>query len=61
MTYDYSVAKPGPIGPISWTEKTLKYAISIMSPSKVYIGLPGYGRVGSLLSMESAQFLLLQV
>jgi spore germination protein YaaH len=44
MTYDYSVAKPGPIGPISWTEKTLKYAISIMSPSKVYIGLPGYGR-----------------
>lgn len=44
MTYDYSVAKPGPIGPISWTEKTLKYAVSIMSPSKVYIGLPGYGR-----------------
>ena len=44
MTYDYSVAKPGPIGPISWTEKTLKYAVSIMSPSKVYIGFPGYGR-----------------
>ena len=44
MTYDYSVAKPGPIGPISWTEKTVKYAISVMSPSKVYIGLPGYGR-----------------
>jgi len=44
MTYDYSVARPGPIGPISWTEKTLKYAVSIMSPSKVYIGLPGYGR-----------------
>ena len=44
MTYDYSVAKPGPIGPIAWTEKTLKYAISIMSASKVFIGLPGYGR-----------------
>jgi len=44
MTYDYSVAKPGPIGPLSWTEKTVKYAVSIMSPSKVYIGLPGYGR-----------------
>lgn len=44
MTYDYSVAKPGPIGPISWTEKTLKYAVSIMPSSKVYIGLPGYGR-----------------
>ena len=44
MTYDYSVAKPGPIGPISWTEKTLRYAISIMPASKVFIGLPGYGR-----------------
>lgn len=44
MTYDYSVAKPGPIGPINWTEKTLLYAISIMPASKVYVGLPGYGR-----------------
>ena len=44
MTYDYSVAKPGPIGPIAWTEKTLKYAISVMPASKVFIGLPGYGR-----------------
>lgn len=44
MTYDYSVAKPGPIGPIAWTEKTLKYAVSIMPASKVFIGLPGYGR-----------------
>jgi hypothetical protein len=44
MTYDYSVAKPGPMGPLSWTEKTIKYAISIMSASKVYVGLPGYGR-----------------
>ena len=44
MTYDYSVARPGPIGPIAWTEKTLKYAISIMPASKVFIGLPGYGR-----------------
>ena len=44
MTYDYSVAKPGPIGPIAWTEKTVQYAISIMPASKVFIGLPGYGR-----------------
>ena len=44
MTYDYSVARPGPIGPIAWTEKTLKYAISIIPASKVFIGLPGYGR-----------------
>ena len=44
MTYDYSVARPGPMGPLTWTEKTIQYAISIMSSSKVYVGLPGYGR-----------------
>ena len=44
MTYDFSVAKPGPMGPLTWTEKTIQYAISVMSASKVYIGLPGYGR-----------------
>jgi hypothetical protein len=44
MTYDFSVAKPGPMGPLSWTEKTIQYAISVMSASKVYMGLPGYGR-----------------
>jgi spore germination protein YaaH len=44
MTYDYSTSRPGPIGPIAWTEKTLKYAVSIMPASKVYLGLPGYGK-----------------
>ena len=44
MTYDYSVAKPGPMGPITWVDKTVKYAMSVMSSSKIYIGLPGYGR-----------------
>ena len=44
MTYDYSVAKVGPIGPIAWTEKTVAYATSIMPASKVYVGLAGYGR-----------------
>jgi spore germination protein YaaH len=44
MTYDYSVAKPGPIGPLAWTERTIKYAVSIMPASKVYVGIPGYGR-----------------
>ena len=44
MTYDYSVANPGPIGPIAWTENTVKYATSIMPASKVFVGLAGYGR-----------------
>jgi len=44
MTYDYSTSRPGPIGPIAWVERTLKYAISVMPAAKVYIGLAGYGR-----------------
>jgi spore germination protein YaaH len=44
MTYDYSSSRPGPIGPLAWTEKTVKYAVSIMPASKVYLGLPGYGK-----------------
>lgn len=44
MTYDYSTSRPGPIGPLAWTEKTVKYAVSIMPASKVFLGLPGYGK-----------------
>ena len=44
MAYDYSVAKPGPIGPLAWAERSIQYAISIMPASKVYLGVPAYGR-----------------
>jgi len=44
MAYDYSTSTPGPIGPIQWTTNTVKYAISVMPASKVFIGIPGYGR-----------------
>ncbi len=44
MTYDYSVSKVGPIGPISWAERTVQYAVTVMPASKVYIGIAGYGR-----------------
>ena len=44
MTYDFSVGRPGPIGPLEWTESSLKYAISVMPASKVWVGIPGYGR-----------------
>jgi spore germination protein YaaH len=44
MGYDYSVARPGPIGPLAWTEKTIQYAVTAMPSSKVYLGLPGYVR-----------------
>ena len=44
MTYDYSTSSPGPIGPITWVDRTVNYAISVMPASKVFIGLAGYGR-----------------
>jgi spore germination protein YaaH len=44
MTYDYSVTSPGPIGPITWAEQAISYAVSVVAASKVYLGVPGYGR-----------------
>jgi hypothetical protein len=44
MAYDYSTVKAGPIGPLDWTEDAVKYAVSQMPASKVYVGIPAYGR-----------------
>lgn len=44
MTYDYSVANPGPIGPLSWVDQITKYASTLMAPSKIWVGVPTYGR-----------------
>lgn len=44
MAYDYSTSAPGPIGPIGWTTDAVTYAISVIPASKVFIGIPGYGR-----------------
>lgn len=44
MTYDYSTTSPGPIGPIVWAEQAVSYAVTVVAASKVYVGVPGYGR-----------------
>jgi spore germination protein YaaH len=44
MSYDYSTTTPGPIGPITWTEDAIKWAIASMPASKVFVGIAGYGR-----------------
>jgi spore germination protein YaaH len=44
MAYDYSTSSPGPIGPLSWTTNGVSYAASVIPASKIYIGVPGYGR-----------------
>lgn len=46
MTYDYhwATSKPGPIAPIDWYEKNIKYAIEKAGgPHKIIIGVGGYG------------------
>ena len=44
MAYDYSTTTAGPIGPLDWTEDAVKFAITQMPASKVFVGIPGYGR-----------------
>ncbi|MDP1720933.1 MAG: glycosyl hydrolase family 18 protein [Candidatus Nanopelagicaceae bacterium] len=44
MTYDYSTSSPGPIGPTSWADLAVQYAVSVIPASKVYVGIAGYGR-----------------
>ena len=45
MAYDYSTSSPGPIGPLDWATAALQYAVSVVPASKIYLGIPGYGRV----------------
>jgi hypothetical protein len=44
MAYDYSTTTPGPIGPLQWTTNAVTYAVSVVPASKIFIGIPGYGR-----------------
>ena len=44
MAYDFSTVRPGPIGPLPWSEDAVKYAVTQMPASKVFLGIPGYGR-----------------
>ncbi len=44
MAYDYSTSSPGPIGPLQWATSAVTYAVSVAPASKIYIGIPGYGR-----------------
>lgn len=45
MFYDYHKydTASGPIGPISWLEPSLIYALKSVAPYKIYIGTPNYG------------------
>jgi spore germination protein YaaH len=44
MTYDYSIERPGPIGPIDWVRKVADYARREFRGVPLSIGVPAYGR-----------------
>lgn len=65
MTYGYhwSGGDPGPIAPLWWMEDVLNFAISVVPPNKVYVGLNLYGHdwgggMSSSVTWESVQQLL---
>ncbi len=45
MTYDYSVARPGPIAPLAFLRRTLSYAVTAFPADRIRMGVPAYGRV----------------
>jgi len=46
MAYDehWSASDPGPIASMDWCERVAKYALDIIGPEKLIMGLPFYGR-----------------
>ncbi len=49
MAYDesYYGSAPGPVASIGVAEKSVKYALSVVSKDKIVLGLPFYGRIWS--------------
>lgn len=45
MTYDehWRTGPPGPVASIGWVERVVRYAISVVPPNRVLLGLPAYG------------------
>jgi spore germination protein YaaH len=65
MTYGYhwSTGEPGPIAPLFWMEEVAAYAVSVVPPERVYLGLHFYGLdwgrgPAAALEWEDAQALL---
>ncbi len=47
MCYDahWSGSEPGPLAPLGWTERIVKFACSAIPSKKIEIGVPGYGYI----------------
>ncbi len=45
MAYDdhYAGGPPGGVAPAAWVQAVVRYTVSVVPPSKVVLGVPGYG------------------
>ena len=45
MCYDLhgSHTGPGPVTDVKWAEKNIKYALSLIEPGRLWLGIPAYG------------------
>ena len=39
----WSGSAPGPVSPRSWLEGIYDYAVTVMNPDKIFLGMPAYG------------------
>ncbi len=44
MTYDYSVARPGPVAPLDWVRRETQTMRQMIPSEKLIMGIPEYGR-----------------
>ena len=58
MTYDYhgSWGGPGAVADIAMVERDLKYALTLIPKSKLYLGIAGYGYDWSSKGVESLEY-----
>lgn len=51
--YHWRTSDPGPIAPLWWVEEVTRFAVSVIPPNKVYLGIHFYGHDWSNASSES--------
>jgi hypothetical protein len=58
MAYDehWSTSKPGPIASMAWCKRVAAYALGIIGPEKLVMGIPFYGRSWGSVNLNRAYF-----
>ena len=57
MTYDehgpWDPENPGPVAGLDWVKRCVQYALSVMPPGKISVGIPAYGYVYDLTGKKA--------